>query len=146
MRARGGLQVVFVALVMLSLSGCALLGLVPTITVYQGSTKITDGGTFNFMSMPVGISTIPVDFTIKNTGSVALDLKSSSAIAVSGTDADDFVLQPGAAKEVGPGSSGDFALVFSPTTDGARTATVKVTGSDGTTFSITLTGYAPSVE
>jgi hypothetical protein len=142
MTARRGAQVVFVALVLLALSGCAFLGIVPAISVYQGSTKIDNKGTFDFGSIMVSASTIPVDFTIKNTGLAKLDLTGASAIAIGGTNASNFTLQPGAATDVGGGSSGDFEIIFGSSSAAALTAAVTITGADGTTFSFTLTGTA----
>jgi len=101
-----------------------------------------------------GVSTsLTLSYTIRNTGAQPLSLTGSPLISISGADAGDFSVVTQPASTIDAGSSTAFAIQFTPSAMGLRTATVTIRnndadGGDGVetaySFNIQGTGQASS--
>lgn len=123
----------------------------PEMDVQGNSTSIADGdgtpsttdGT-DFGSVSVTGDSVAHTFTIKNTGSVSLNLTGSPRVAISGTHASDFsvVLQP--STPVASGGNTTFMVLFNPSAAGVRSASISIANNDANenpyNFSIQGTG------
>ena len=102
--------------------------LAPEIKLMQGLTEISDGGTYNFGSKLVGSDT-DIILDIENIG--CMDLTFTTPFAIGGTDESQFSIQAQptspSEREVGQSS---FTIRFSPTSVGAKTATISITNND----------------
>ncbi|MCX6872431.1 MAG: leucine-rich repeat protein [Verrucomicrobia bacterium] len=117
----------------------------PRIEVEQPSgTSLTSGSsTANFGSLLTGNS-VPLTFTIKNTGTVAL---TGIAVTRDGTNASDYVLTSAPASSVAAGGSSTFVVSFTPSAVGTRTAALHIASNDDPAhnpFNINLTGIGTS--
>lgn len=117
------------------------------INVKQGSTNILSGtGSHSLGEAPMGTSGTPVTFTIENLGTAALGLTGSKASLTAG-DVTQFGLTPPSASSIAVGESAAFTVAFTPTTTGAKSATVSITSDDAArspyTFTVTGTGTVP---
>ena len=94
--------------------------------------------TLNFGNVGVGNSSSPQPFTLTNGNSTAL---TSIAISFTGTNTGDFSQSNNCGTSLAANSSCTINVKFTPAGYGARSATMKVTGSAGTqTSSLTGTG------
>jgi len=111
----------------------------PEINIRQDSIDIPDGGSFDFGSHSTGTDTDRT-FTIQNNGGA--DLTLATPITISGANADQFSVQQQPTSPVAPGGSTTFIIRFSPTSDGAKTASISVANndSDENPYDITFTG------
>jgi alpha-tubulin suppressor-like RCC1 family protein len=120
------------------------VGLLPEIVVEEPlGNAISDGGARDFGSIFVGAGATRV-FTIKNTG--AGDLI-GLALTVDGTDASDFSVTASPASSLnGPAGSTSFAIRFSPSSVGAKTASLHLASNDAdeNPFDIALSGTGTS--
>ncbi len=96
----------------------------PEIIVKQGTTTITNGGSYTTGS-PVATTT-PITFSIYNLGLAALNI---SAITITGPDAGDFVLGTFPTSVAGT-SNANFNLDFTPSIAGTRIATMIIGNND----------------
>ena len=87
-------------------------------------TPSLDDGT-DFGSAVAGSSAIERNFTINNTGDGDLNL---DTVSLAGST-DFSVTQPGNLT-IAPGGSASFSVIFTPTTEGAQTATITVGNND----------------
>jgi hypothetical protein len=116
-------------------------GAQPEITVTIGQETIHSGsGTHAFGSVLLGQASTEVTATIANVGNADLVL---GAATLTGAHADQFqVTQP--SSPVAAGGSSTFKLVFRPSADGAKVATVRLENSDADenpyTFELSGTG------
>ena len=103
-----------------------------------------DGTDFGPVELAVG--SVKHTFTIKNTGSAALDLTDGSIVAVAGGQAGDFTITQPTVDPVPAGSETTFDIVFNPSGAGIRSTTVTVLSDDtdegSYTFSIQGSGVA----
>lgn len=101
----------------------------PEINLKQGTTNITDGGSCDFGSKAVSTNT-DVVFTIENTGTA--DLTLTTPLTIGGANADQFSLQSQPTSPVaGPTGTTTFTIRFTPTSAGAKTATISIANNDG---------------
>lgn len=108
----------------------------PELTLTQNSNSIAHNGTYDFGNQLVNESSLPITFTIQNTGNADLTL---GTVALSGADAGQFSLtQP--TSPVTDGDTTTFTITFSPTSLGAKTATVTIPNNDNTNYTFTVTG------
>lgn len=114
----------------------------PEINLTQGSTSISDGGSYDFGTKNAGGNT-DIIFTIENTGTGTLTLSGSPIISIAGTNADQFSVQsqPGSATISASGNT-TFSIRFSPTTGGAKVATIAIASDDAneSEYNLTLNG------
>jgi hypothetical protein len=128
-----------------ALLGCSVpsSGGTAVIAVFQGSTPLASGGSFNFGNQQQGIPSTPVTFTIKNTGTASVDLSSSGALSVTGSNAADFSVSTQPALTIAAGASTTFALVFTPSLLSAENAGISVSSALGS-YTFTLAGTGTS--
>ncbi len=109
---------------------------VALIVVEQPSgIVLTNGsGTIAFGASLTG-EAVPLAFTIRNTGSVAL---SGIAVTTNGTNAADYALTTAPPSSLAAGASSAFVVTFTPTAVGTRTAALHVASNDVTNNPFTL--------
>ncbi|MCP5108607.1 MAG: choice-of-anchor D domain-containing protein, partial [bacterium] len=118
----------------------------PEMALSQGATPIADGGTHGFGSQVLNSNTDLV-FTITNSGTSNLTL--TTPITIGGADAGQFSIQaqPTSPVATGPGTT-TFTVRFTPTTTGAKTATISIANndSDENPYDLTITGTGTAPE
>ncbi|KAB2641276.1 MAG: leucine-rich repeat protein, partial [Verrucomicrobia bacterium] len=118
---------------------------VAIIVVEQtAGTALTNGtGTVDFGSSLTGVS-LPLAFTLKNTGPVAL---TGIAVTTDGPNATEYVLTTAPSISVAAGSSTTCVVTFTPAAAGARTAALHIASTSATNnpFTVNLTGSAPDM-
>ncbi|MFC7669867.1 DUF4394 domain-containing protein [Hymenobacter humi] len=93
----------------------------PLIAVSQGSTTISNGGSFSgFASTTQGSTSAPVTFTITNGSST--DNLTLGTFALTGP----FALSGTAPTTVAPNGTATFSLTFAPTSTGANSGTLSI--------------------
>ncbi|EKV03537.1 hypothetical protein Lepto7375DRAFT_5842 [Leptolyngbya sp. PCC 7375] len=124
----------------------------PEINVQGNSTNIVDGDTTPAITDHTDFGTVDTvagahtnTFTIQNTGTADLNV---TGITVSGVDATDFTIQNFTAGTVTAGGTLNFDVVFTPSADGLRTATIEIANNDADegTFDFTIQGTSTSIE
>jgi len=121
----------------LSAWGQAING--PEIVVYQSGTNLADGGTCDFISARVGLTTSQ-SILVQNIGQLPL---TGLALTVDGAHPQDFVIsRPLNLGEMARGVSDYFSVRFAPSAVGVRTATLHIASNDPdeNPFDIHLTG------
>jgi hypothetical protein len=113
----------------------------PEMNVRYQSTNIADGGSYDFSSQVVGTNTDRV-FTTENLGDANLTLSGSPIITIGGTNADQFSVQSQPSTPILPSGYTTFTIRFSPTSTGAKTATISIVNNDTdeNPYDITFTG------
>ncbi len=97
---------------------------------------------FTFAERPMETKSEPQTFTMQNIGTGTISM-SRSDITITGTDADQFFLYVDEyTMNLGPGQTAIFTVMFTPTTTGEKTATVKVNDNLGNIHEISVTGSA----
>ena len=103
---------------------------VPEMNLKQGTTDIADGGNYDFSSHAAGTDT-DVVFTIENTGTADLTLSGTPIVTITGTDASQFSVQGAQpTSPVAASGSTTFTVRFSPTSTGAKTASIAIVNND----------------
>lgn len=104
---------------------------------------IADSDTYNFGTKALNPDTDTV-FTIFNTGDA--DLTLTLPITLGGANADQFSIQAQPVSPIAPTDNTTFTVRFTPTSAGAKTATISIVNNDGdeNTFDITLDGTGPA--
>jgi fibronectin type 3 domain-containing protein len=87
----------------------------------------------NFGTISIGSTSAPTQFTVTNSGGTSM----STPVSITGTDAPQFPFSNGCPSSLGAGLSCSVTVSFSPTTTGAKTATLTVGGQ---TASLTGSG------
>ncbi len=121
-------------------------GAEPEINVKQSTTDIPDSGSYNYGSQLGGTNT-DIVFTIENTGTANLIL--TIPLTLSGTDAGQFSIQAQPSTPVSVSDNTTFTVRFSPTSAGAKSATLSIANNDSneTPYDLTLngTGIVPEI-
>lgn len=116
----------------------------PEISVTLGSTPLADGGGIDYGTISSGSSSISL--TISNTGSADL---TGIAASLAGTHSDEFSITTApAATLAAPDGTTTLVVAFQPTSQGAKTATLRIASNDDdeNPYDIILTGVsAPAV-
>jgi len=123
------------------------------MSVEGNSVEIADGDNTSstadhtdFGSADISGGTVVRTFTIKNTGSAALNLTDTPIVAVGGTHAADFTVTTQPTTPVAASGNTTFQVTFDPSATGARTATLSIANDDSDenpyNFSIQGTGTA----
>jgi hypothetical protein len=110
--------------------GTALPGgtFAPEINVKQDTTDFPSGAEYDFGTVEVGFSSVPVPFTIENLGNDNLNVNS---IVLGGTVPGMYSLGlPALPTVIPPGGSIVFTVTFSPTALGAKKAEVNIDNDD----------------
>ena len=115
----------------------------PEIAVEQPAlTEIASGGSQDFGTVTIGSSN-PLTFTIRNSGSAALDLTGAPLVDVTGANAGDFAVTAVPSTPVASGGgTTTFTVEFSPSAAGALSAALSIANNDAdeNPYVINLTG------
>jgi len=105
-----------------------------------GGNPIADGGTHSFGYNVINTNT-DITFTIQNTGDSNLTL--TTPIAIAGADAGQFSIQLQPVSPVAAAGTTTFTVRFTPTTTGAKTATISIANNDSNEnpYDLTITGF-----
>jgi endo-1,4-beta-D-glucanase Y len=113
----------------INLTGVAVSN--PEINIKQGTTSIpSTTGSYSFTSTTVGSPLAAVTFTIENLGNGALNLTGTPIVAISGTNATDFVVTQPTGTSIAASGTLTFTIQFNPATAGAKTATISIANND----------------
>ncbi|MCX6874766.1 MAG: choice-of-anchor D domain-containing protein [Verrucomicrobia bacterium] len=119
----------------------------PDIGVLADGTQLVDGvGTVSFGTVLLGQASLPLTFTVTNTGGANLTL---GAVTLTGNQAGDYLLDTsGLVAALAPGASTTFIVSFNPTADGLRCATLQIASNDPdeSPFDIALSGTQTRVD
>jgi hypothetical protein len=130
-------------------TGQSSSAILPDIQVSLGPVSVPYQGLgYNFGSVQVDQSSIPVTFTIANVGGAgALDLSIYDIDIITGDTADFSVDTATTATYVQEGGITTFAVLFEPQSIGPRQATVRITSDDPDEgyYEFTVTGTATGV-
>lgn len=101
-------------------------------------------GTVGFPAAAIGSTNTTQTFTIKNSGTATL---SGLVVTPAGANPGDFTPGPPGATSLPPGASTTFAVIFTPTALGARSAALQIASSDAdeNPFVIHLSGTGVTV-
>ena len=117
----------------------------PEIEVSVDGVVLEDGvSTVDYDDTQVGTTTTKT-VTITNLGLTDLNLTGGpNHVALSGTNANQWSIPAQPAHPIAPGQSSTFQLVFDPTSEGSKTATVTINNDDPDEdpFTFTITGDA----
>ncbi len=114
------------------------LAATPEIAVEGNATDLTDGDPTPALAdhtdfgsaLTVG-GTVTRTFTVRNTGSAALNLTGTPRVVVGGTHAADFTVTVQPSSPVADsGGTTTFQVAFNPSADGLRTATLSLANDD----------------
>ncbi|MCW1922766.1 choice-of-anchor D domain-containing protein [Luteolibacter arcticus] len=113
----------------------------PEIAVEKDGANVADGGSAGFGLVSLGGSS-DITFTIRNSGNADLVLSGSPRVAVTGTNAAQFVVTSMPASPVVPGGSTTFTVRFTPTSSGPKSAALSIPNNDANEgpYDIPLTG------
>jgi alpha-tubulin suppressor-like RCC1 family protein len=100
------------------------------VSIPDGSTTPGPANHTDFGSVAVGSGTVTRTFTIRNTGTLPLNLTGTPRVAVGGTHAADFTVTQQPSSPVGPGASTSFQVTFAPGALWLRTATLGIANDD----------------
>ncbi|TGM61788.1 choice-of-anchor D domain-containing protein [Leptospira vanthielii] len=116
----------------------------PKLEIQYNGVSRESGSTLDLGAEPINTADGKTGtVTIKNTGTAAITLPGSpNIVALSGTDASLFTVTQPTSSNLPAGASVTFTLTFKPTTEGAKTATIKIQSSDAAvgSFQLNLTG------
>ena len=129
----------------------------PEIDVQGNGQTIPDGDVTpiandhtDFGSVVAAGGTLSRTFTIRNTGTAALNLTGAPRVSVSGAYASEFTVTSQPATPVAAGGSTAFTVQFAPAGMGLRMATLSITNNDADEntfdFAIQGTGYNVSIQ
>jgi hypothetical protein len=107
----------------------------------QGGNPIADGGSYDYSSHLLNTDT-DVIFSIANTDAVTPLTLTALPIAIGGADAGQFSVQAQPTSPVAASGSTTFTVRFTPTSTGAKTATISIANSDAdeNPYDLTITG------
>jgi hypothetical protein len=110
----------------------------PEIAVEGNATDIPDGDVTpsladhtDFGSTATAGGTVTRTFTVRNTGAAVLNLSGSPKVAVSGAHAADFTVTAQPTSPVASSGTTTFQVIFDPSANGLRTATLSLANDDG---------------
>jgi hypothetical protein len=117
----------------------------PSLLVEASAGERLSNGTstVDFGTALVGI-TVPRGFVLRNVGDADL---TGIKLSVEGPDAEDFSVAVSPATSINPGGSAAFTVSFKPTSEGTRSAILRVSSNDpdDPTFNISLLGQGRSL-
>jgi predicted outer membrane repeat protein len=121
-------------------------GTAPEMALSQGATPIGDGGSHSFGSQVLSSNTDLV-FTVTNSGTANLSL--TTPLTLGGTDSGQFSIQAQPSSPVvSGGGTTTFTVRFTPTSAGAKSATIAIANNDGdeNPYNLTITGTGTAPE
>ena len=84
----------------------------------------------DFLTVAVGSSSAAISFTIDNLGTQDLVLNGNPIVTIAGLDPEHFAVPDQPTSPVLPAGTTTFTIVFSPTENGTKKATVNITSND----------------
>lgn len=118
-------------------------------TINPGNTPIFLDNTL-YAAQTVSTTSPPKSFVIQNLGNANLILTGPPYVTLGGANPGDFAISTAATSPIAASSSSTFAITFTPTATGIRTATVTVGSNDATeptyTFNIQGSGDDREIE
>ncbi|TDU70687.1 hypothetical protein EI77_02735 [Prosthecobacter fusiformis] len=110
-------------------------GVAPEIEVSENGTVINDGGSADFPDVTLNggpnTANSSLTFTITNTGTAQLNLTGTPKVVVGGTHASEFSVTTQPADNVAASNgTTTFAVQFTPTARGTRSATLSIANND----------------
>jgi len=119
-------------------------------SIADGDTTPSTTDHTDFGAVLVDGGTVVRTFTIRNTGTAALNLTGSPRVAVSGTHAAEFTVTAQPSTPIAAGGTSTFQVTFDPTSSGSRNATLSIANNDSNenpyNFAIRGTGITPAPE
>ncbi len=111
----------------------------PELNVKINSANYASGGSYPFSQVLVGSSTVPLTFTVENTGTASLTLTSPN---LTGDTADFTLTTSGFSTTISPGSNTTFTVAFNPLSAGSKNGWLTFTSSDSdeASYSVHFTG------
>ncbi len=111
----------------------------PEMDIRQGTADIASGDTYDFGSVTVGEDNAKT-FTVRNTGTANLNLTGTPKVQFSGSA--DFILNDATNSPVAPSGNTTFTVTFTPSSAGAKTASLSIPSndSDENPYTVTLNG------
>jgi hypothetical protein len=107
----------------------ALSGSLPAAVAVLSATSLT------FPQRATGTTSIPQTITLSNGGSPAFNI---SSIALSGTNAGEFILSNGCGASLAAGGACSIGVSFAPTTAGSKSASLVISGDSSAGLPITV--------
>jgi len=137
-RDAAGLEAKF--MVPLVANGRVYIGTQTQVDVYGLFTASLSPTSLNFNVVALGTTTQPKVVTLSNVGSATIGI---SSISIGGTDASEFGQTNNCGSSLAGGASCQISVTFTPSAEGAQSATLSVVDGGGTqTTSLTGTGTA----
>ncbi|MCX7030182.1 MAG: choice-of-anchor D domain-containing protein, partial [Spirochaetes bacterium] len=103
----------------------------PEINVKQGVNDLQSGtNSYDFGSVFAGSSSSVLTFTVENLGNAALILSGTPIVAIGGTNPSMYTVVSQPESPVLPSSYTTFTIIFSPTGNGNKPATVSIANND----------------
>lgn len=100
------------------------------VTIADGDSSPSTSDFTDFGSQAASSGSVTKTFTIENIGGGTLVLSGSPLVAVSGTNAADFVVSLQPQPIIPPGSSTTFQITFDPSATGSRSASLSIANND----------------
>ncbi|UTW67766.1 BspA family leucine-rich repeat surface protein [bacterium SCSIO 12643] len=119
-----------------------------TFEFAEACAPLTAPTALNFDTLEYNSESDTVSFYVKNQRTLDVDIDTSN-ISITGTNASEFIFLPVSDTSLAVGDSLQFQVVFTPTSGGARTASIEIPFSDtscSTTSEILLNGYGAQPE
>jgi hypothetical protein len=113
----------------IELTGTGVVAGSPEIDITQDLTSIASGGSHNFGDVSVDVDSQAV-FTITNNGSAALELTGTPLVSITGSDALMFAVVQPEASIIDAGGNTTFSITFTPTSLGAKSASISIENND----------------
>jgi len=115
--------------------------------IADGSVSTSAANFTDFASKSTAAGSVVRAFTIVNNGTAALTFSDASPyVTISGANAADFSVSVAPAASLAPGATSTFGILFDPSADGVRTATISIASNDPNenpyTFNIVGTGIS----
>lgn len=109
------------------------------VTIADGDTTPSANEQTDFGSVSIASGSVTVTYTIKNTGTAAINL---GAATFTGTNASDFSLTLSPATSLAPGGTTNFEISFNPSVKGTKTASFSIVtnGTGLNPYNFDLTG------
>ncbi|MEM7196322.1 MAG: choice-of-anchor D domain-containing protein [Pseudomonadota bacterium] len=120
-----------------------------SVEISDGDTSPTESDHTDFGSALADGGILNRTFTVRNVGSLILNLTGNQRVTLSGDHAADFTVTSQPGTPVSIGGSSTFVIRFDPSALGSRNATVTIASDDGDenpyTFAISGQGSAPEI-
>lgn len=123
----------------------------PAVSIPSGDTSVAAAKGLDFGNVEINFGTAAKTYTIRNTGSDALNFSGSPIVSIGGVNPADFSVVYSPRRSVAAGGNTDFQILFDPSASGVRSAVISIASDDGShnpyTFKVQGTGItAPLIQ